>query len=195
MSRCQTPLWMCAAGVTAVVVLAGCGARPQQAVGVSAGPTVHYLLCGGDRVTSVRLTTPSGRTLWRIDSKGSARTTYRAGSTPPGFRTVVPFRGLAPQVRVSGPTGKPVMQLAHVPASGILRADGARVTAAEFARSRSGYCTGVRQARGVAYALTFVFAVLALLFASRWLRARRSRDPYQRAWLLRWRHGRDRPGP
>jgi hypothetical protein len=191
----RRPSLFASAGLLAIVV-AGCGARPQQAVGVSAGPTVHYLLCGSDRVTSVRLTTPPGRTLWRIDSsKGSTRTTYRAGSTPPGFRTVVPFRGLAPQVRVSGPTGKPVMQLSRVPAGGILRADGVHVTAAEFAKSRSGYCTGVRQARGVAFALTFVLVVLALVFAGRWLRSRRVRDPYRRAWSVHWKHGRDRPGP
>ena len=80
--------------------LAGGGARPQDAVGVSAGPTVHYLLCSGDRIHTVRLTTPAGRTLWRIDSaSGSQQSTYRAGSTPAGFRTVVPFRGLVPDAR------------------------------------------------------------------------------------------------
>lgn len=196
MSRCQTPLRLCIAIATALLLLAGCGARPQDAVGVSAGPTVHYLLCSGDRVRTVRLTTPSGRTLWRIDSaKGSTQTTYRVGSRPVGFRTVVPFRGLAPQVRVSGLDGKPAMQLSRVPQRGILRGDGARVTAAQFAAGRGSYCTGVRQARGVAFAFTFVVAVLVLVFAGRWLRARRTRDPYRRAWSLHWRNGRDRPGP
>jgi hypothetical protein len=184
------------ASAALALLAAGCGARPQQAVGVSAGPTVRYLLCAGQRVSSVRLTTPAGRTLWRIDSAhGSTQAAYRVGSRPAGFRTVVPFRGLAPQVRVSGPDGKPAMQLSRVPASGILRGDGAHVTAAQFAAGRGSYCTGVRQARGVAWAFTFVVAVLVLVFAARWLRGRRARDPYRRAWSLHWKHGRDRPGP
>jgi hypothetical protein len=40
---------LCASGA-ALLVLAGCGARPQQAIGVSRGPTVHELVCDARRV-------------------------------------------------------------------------------------------------------------------------------------------------
>lgn len=167
-------------------LLGGCGARPQLAVGVSGGPTVHYLLCRDQRVTDVKLTRADGRPLWEIRSaRGSALTTFRAGEVPPGFREVVPFRGLAPVMRVSGPDGKPAMELTRPPRTGILRGDGARVTAAGFAAGRSDYCGARRRDRAAALAVGFVFLVLALLFGQRWLRARRSKDPYRRPWLLR----------
>jgi hypothetical protein len=37
------------------LLLAGCGARPQQAVGVSRGPVVHRLLCEGGPVATERV--------------------------------------------------------------------------------------------------------------------------------------------
>jgi hypothetical protein len=74
------------------------------------------------------------------------------------------------------------MQLTGIPASGIVRGDGRRVTPAEFEEGRSGYCGAVRQDRAAALAVGFAFLVLAGLFATRWLRAKRSRDPYDRPY-------------
>ncbi|MGZ4387783.1 MAG: hypothetical protein ACXVZL_00205 [Gaiellaceae bacterium] len=147
---------------------------------------MHYLLCRGDRVTDVKLTRPDGRPLWEIRSaRGSALTTYRVGGVPPGFRQVVPFRGLAPVTRVSGPDGKPALELSRPPRTGVLRGDGARLTAAAFAAGRSGYCNARRRDRAAALAVGFAFLVLALLFVQRRLRAKRSKDQYRRPWLLR----------
>lgn len=174
------------AAAAAALLLAGCGARPQLAVGVSRGPTVHYLLCAGDTVTDVELTRVDGRPLWAIRSaRGSTRTRYRVGTVPPGFRQVVPFRGLAPTMRVSGPDGKPAMELSRAPATGILRGDGTRVSAKRFAAGAPSYCHSRRQDRAASLAVGFALLVLALLFVHRWLRARRSKDPYKRPWLLR----------
>ena len=107
------PYLRLAALAALTLVLAGCGAKPQQAVGVSAGPTIHYLLCDGDRVTAVRLTTPGGRVLWqRSFSPGTTQTTFR-----------VPISPRLP-VRVSGHDGEPAMQLVAVPEAGIVRGDG-----------------------------------------------------------------------
>jgi hypothetical protein len=151
--------------------LTGCGAKPQQAVGVSAGPTIHYLLCDGDRVTAVRLTTPGGRVLWqRTFAPGTTRTTFR-----------VPISPRLP-ARVSGPDGKPAMQLVALPTAGLVRGDGRRMTAARFESGRDGYCGAARQDRAAALAVGFAFLVLAAVFAGRWLCARRSRDPYDRAY-------------
>ncbi|HEY6015162.1 MAG TPA: hypothetical protein VIU16_00135 [Gaiellaceae bacterium] len=169
-----------------MALLGGCGARPQQAVAVSRGPTVHYLLCRGERVTAVRLTRADGRPLWEIRSaRGSALATYRVGVVPPGFRQVVPFRGLAPTTRVSGPDGRPAMTLTRPPRTGVLRGDGARLSDAAFAAGRSRYCDARRRDRAAALAVGFAFVVLALLFVQRWFRAKRSKDPFRRPWLLR----------
>jgi len=165
------------------LVAAGCGARPQEGVGVSRGPVVHYLLCSGDRVHQVRLSTPQGRTLWEIHSQqGSTRTAYRVGETPPGFRQRVAFGGLARTTRVSGPDGKAAMQFSAVPREGIARGDGEIVTATQFAARRSSYCGATRQGRAAALAIGFVFLGLAALFAIRWVRAKQARDPYRRPW-------------
>jgi hypothetical protein len=45
---------LCASALAPVLLVAGCGARPQEAVGVSRGPVVHYLRCDGP-VKTVRL--------------------------------------------------------------------------------------------------------------------------------------------
>lgn len=164
------------------LLLAGCGARPQQAVGVSKGPTLHYLLCPGQKLEQVELTSASGKTLWqRKFANGTTRTAFR-----------VPVR---PGAIVSGPDGGPAMHLQPVPESGIRRGDGRIVSAAAFAAGRDSYCQSRRQDRAAAVAIGFAFVCLALLFVNRWLRSRRSRDPYRRPWLLRWGDGRDRPGP
>jgi hypothetical protein len=137
---------------------------------VSRGPTAHYLLCRDDRIEAVRLTSESGRVLWqRRFPGGSTRTAYRVPARPGAF--------------LSGPDGKPAMRLPAVPpASGILRGDGEVVSAARFADGRDAYCTGSRQDRAAALAVGFALLVLAGLFASRWLRAKRSRDPYDRPY-------------
>jgi hypothetical protein len=152
------------------LLLAGCGAQPQQAIGVSSGPTIHFLLCPDERVTELRLTTPGGAVLYKRSFAPTPQTTFRLPSTPrlPAW--------------VGGPDGKPVMKLTHIPSSGILRGDGVRVTPAEFEAGRDAYCGSVQQDRAAAYAVGFVFLVIAGLFMTRWLRAKRSRDPYQRAW-------------
>jgi len=158
-----------------VLVAAGCGAKPQQAVGVSRGPVVHYLLCEGDTVRLVRLTTADGRVVWRRRfADGTTRTTFRVPvELPPGE-----------PIRVSDPDGQPAMQLtaASIPATGILRGDGRRVSAAEFEAARSGYCGAARKDRAAALAVGFVFLGLGLVFAHRWLRSRRSRDPFDRPY-------------
>jgi hypothetical protein len=165
-----------------LLLLAGCGARPQLAVGVSSGPTIHYLLCAGERVTEVRLTAPGGRVLWELRGR-SRRTTYRVGVVPPGFRRVVRFRGLGRRATVvSGPDGKPELAFTTPPASGILRGDGVRVSAAAFAAGRSSYCSARRQDRAASLAIGFAFFALVFLFATRWLRGRRSGDPFRRPW-------------
>lgn len=134
----------------------------------------------------MKLTRTDGRPLWEIRSaRGSSLTTYRVGVVPPGFRQLVPFPGLAAGTRVSGPDGKPAMELTRPPRTGILRGDGARVTAAQFAAGRKSYCDARRRDRAAALAVGFVFLVLALLFVQRRLRAGRSKDPYRRPWLLR----------
>jgi hypothetical protein len=76
------------------------------------------------------------------------------------------------------------MQLtaASIPATGILRGDGRVVTPAEFAAARGGYCGAARKDRAAALAVGFVFVVLAMVFTHRWLRARRSRDPFDRPY-------------
>jgi len=126
------------------VLLAGCGARPQQAVGVSQGPVVHYLRC--ERPVK----------------------TVRVAKQPPFL--------------VRDLDGDPVFEATRIPARGILRGDGEIVTAAQFLDGRDGYCSSARQDRAAALAVAFAFLVLALLFVHRWLRARRSRDPYDRAY-------------
>jgi hypothetical protein len=121
-------------------------------------------------VNVIRLTSPQGRVLWeRRFPQGSSRTSYR-----------LPALGLP--VRISDPNGKPVMQFAHVPSRGILRGDERIVTPAQFAAAREGYCTASRQDRAAALAVGFVLVALATLFTHRWLRARRSRDPYNRGY-------------
>jgi hypothetical protein len=153
------------------LLLAGCGAKPQQAVGVSSGPTIHFLLCPDERVTEVRVTTPGGDVLYRRTfSPATTRTTFRLPSTPrlPAW--------------VGGPDGKAVMKLTHIPSSGIVRGDGKQVTPAGFEEGRDAYCGSVQQDRAAGFAVAFAFLVLAGLFMTRWLRAKRSRDPYDRAW-------------
>jgi hypothetical protein len=144
---------------------------------------IHYLVCEGQKIETVRLSTPAGRTIWEIHSdKGSTETTYDVGKTPPGFTQVTPFRGLAPVTRVDGPDGDPAMSFSDVPKSGILRGDGKLVTPAQFASGRGSYCGAVRQDRAAALAVGFVFLVLLGLFLVRWVRAKQSRDPYRRPW-------------
>lgn len=154
-----------------LLLVAGCGSKPQQAVGVSTGPTIHYLLCNGSRVSAVRVTTPDGATVWEK--------TFPKGSTQTAFR--IPFTPNLP-VQISDPSGEPAMELTRIPETGIVRGDGRAMTAARFEEGRSGYCGAVRQDRAAALAIGFAFLVLAAIFASRWLRARRSRDPYDRAY-------------
>lgn len=154
-----------------LLVVAGCGSKPQQAVGVSAGPTIHYLICDGARVSVVRVTTPGGATVWeKTFPNGSTRSTFR-----------IPFTPNLP-VRISDPSGEPAMSLTRIPETGIVRGDGRAMTAARFEEGRNGYCGAARQDRAAAFAVGFVFLVLAAILASRWLRARRSRDPYDRAY-------------
>lgn len=134
-----------AASAAAVALLAaGCGAKPPQAVGVSAGPTAHYLRCGsGPRVKTKRLQ-----------------------RTPPFI--------------LRTPDGDPAMQVTRIPAAGILRGDGKLVTPAQFLAGRDAYCGARRQDRAAAIAIGFAAAVLLAVAAFRWLRARRSRNPYDR---------------
>jgi hypothetical protein len=139
----RVPSQLAAAAI--VLVLAGCGARPQQAVGVSRGPVVHYLVC-----------------------KGGPTRTVRLAKRPP--------------FTVDSPEGDPVMRVTRIPAHGILRGDGRVVTAAQFLDGRDGYCDSARKDRAAAIAMGFAAAVLSVTFGLRWLRARRSRDPYDRAY-------------
>ena len=164
-----------AAAVLFVGLVAGCGSKPQQAVGVSNGPVVHYLLCEGDAVRHVRVTTATGRVVWQ------AR--FPDGTTRTAFRVPVPLPAGEP-IRVSDPDGQPAMELttADIPPTGILRGDGRHVTAAEFAAGRSGYCGAARRDRAAALAVGFAFVVLGLVFAQRWLRAKRTRDPFDRPY-------------
>jgi hypothetical protein len=136
----------CVPAIALVLLLAGCGARPQEAVGVSRGPTVHYLLC----------------------SDGTEKTVRMPGRRPP--------------FTVKDLDGQPVMHVTRIPARGILRGDGRIVTAAQLLDGRDGYCSAARSDRAAALAVAFAFLGLALLFVHRWLRARRSRDPYDRAY-------------
>ena len=166
------------------LLVAGCGgARPQQAVGVSRGPVVHYLLCQNDLVQTVRLTAPGGRVLWQIDSaQGSTRTDYPVGKTPPGFTRVVPYRGLAAKTWVSGPDGREAMSFApaSLPASGVLRGDGAHLSAAGFQQAGSGYC-GTNDYSST-YALAAALVALLAVLAWRFLRGRlrgTPTDPYR----------------
>ena len=130
---------------------------------------MHYLLCGDDRIDSVRLTNDAGRVLWqRRFPGGTNRTTFRVPK-------------LAGAV-VSGPDGKPAMRLAGVPATGIRRGDGKLVSAAGFADGRDAYCKGAARQRAAAIAIGFVFLGLLALFLVRWVRARQTRDPYKRPW-------------
>ena len=177
MSQTGVTSRLAAAGAAAaiVAVLAGCGSKPQQAVGVSQGPVVHYLVCDGDSVRHVRLTTTDGRVLWQQR--------FPEGTTRDRFR--VPVRLPAGDaIRVSDPDGRPAMELtaASVPSTGILRGDGRRVSAAEFEAARGGYCGAARKDRAAALAVGFVFLGLGLVFAHRWLRAKRSRDPFDRPY-------------
>ncbi len=100
---------------------------------------------------------------------------------------MTPFRSLAPVTWVSGPDGKAAMQLRAVPASGILRGDGRRVTAAEFAAGRGSYCGAARQDRAAALAVGFALLSLLALFGHRWVRAKRTREPFRRPWSRRQR--------
>jgi hypothetical protein len=153
------------------LLLAGCGAQPQLAVGVSRGPTIHYLLCSDQRVTEVRVTRPGGKVLYKREfAQPSSQTTFRLPFTPrlPAW--------------ISGPDGKPAMQLTAIPSTGIIRGDGRRVTPAEFEEGNRHYCGAVRQDRAAAFAVGFALLVLAGLYATRWLRAKRSRDPYDRPY-------------
>ncbi len=119
----------------------------------------------------MRVTTPAGRVLWQRDfPHGTTQTTFP-----------VPISPRLP-VWVSGPDGHPAMRLGAVPAKGVVRGDGMRMTAARFEHGRAGYCGAARQDRAAALAAGFAFLVLAAVFANRWLRARRSRDPYDRAY-------------
>ena len=107
--------------------------------------------------------------LWqRLFPQGSARTTYRVPDLPGAV--------------VSGPDGNPATRLAPVPSQGIRRGDGKLVTAARFADGRDAYCKGAAQGRAAALAVGFVFLGLLGLFLVRWVRAKQSRDPYQRPW-------------
>jgi hypothetical protein len=133
------------AAAALVLGLAGCGARPQQAVGVSRGPVVHYLLCEEAATKTVRLPKRLPFTVRSLD-------------------------------------GEPVMRVTRIPAQGILRGDGRVVTAAQFLDGRDGYCNAARKDRAAAIAIGFAAAVLSVAFGLRWLRARRSRDPYDRAY-------------
>jgi len=78
--------------------------------------------------------------------------------------------------------GEPAMRVTRIPAPGILRGDGRVVTAAQFLDGRDGYCNAARKDRAAAIAIGFAAAVLSVTFGLRWLRARRSRDPYDRAY-------------
>ena len=153
--------------VASALLLAGCGgAGPEHAVGVSRGPVVHYLLCRGDLVQTVRLTAPGGRVLWEIDSaQGSSRTDYRVGATPVGFTQAVAFRGLAPTTWVSGADGRPTMSFtsASLPATGLLRGDGARMSVGAFQQAGAGYCgtNDYSSTYGLAAALAALLGVLA----------------------------------
>jgi hypothetical protein len=158
-----------AAAAALPLLLAGCGAQPQLAVGVSRGPTIHYLLCSDQRVTELRVTTPGGKVLYKRE--------FADPSSQPTFR--LPFTPRLP-VWISGPDGKPAMQLTAIPPSGIARGDGKVVTPAEFEEGNRDYCGAVRQDRAAAFAVGFAFLVLAGIFVTRWVRARRSRDPFDR---------------
>ena len=83
---------------------------------------------------------------------------------------------------VSGPDGKPATPLEPVPARGIRRGDGERVTPAGFAAGRDSYCNGAARQRAAALALGFVFLGLLALFLVRWVHAKQTRDPYARPW-------------
>jgi len=83
---------------------------------------------------------------------------------------------------VSGPDGRPATPLEPVPARGIRRGDGERVTAAGFADGRDSYCNGAARQRAAAVAVGFVFLVLLAVFIARWVRAKQTRDPYARPW-------------
>jgi hypothetical protein len=128
---------LCASGAALALLGAGCGARPQQAVGVSRGPTVHELVC-------------------------DART------------VVVRHPDATPPFTVRNEDGDPVMRVTTVPASGILRADGRVVTAAQFLDGRDGYCNSARQDRAAALAAGFAGVVLALAYLVRRRRLRRA---------------------
>ena len=78
--------------------------------------------------------------------------------------------------------GKPVMRVTRITAHGILRGDGKVVTAARFADGRAAYCSTTRKDRAAAVAVGFAFTVVAFVFGWRWLRTRRSRDPFDRAY-------------
>lgn len=95
---------------------------------------------------------------------------------------MTPFRSLAPVAWVSGPDGKAAMRLAEVPATGILRGDGRRLTPREFAAEHGSYCGAARQDRAAALAVGFVLLTLLALFGHRWLRAKRTREPFRRPW-------------
>jgi hypothetical protein len=130
---------------------------------------VHYLLCEGQRLEVVRLTAGDGRVLWQKR--------FPQGTT----RSVFHVPRLAGAI-VSGPDGDPAMRLEPVPAQGIRRGDGERVTAAGFAGGRDSYCKGAARQRAAALAIGFVFLGLLALFLVRWVRAKQTRDPYQRPW-------------
>jgi hypothetical protein len=61
--------------IALALLLAGCGARPQQAVGVSRGPVVHYLLCEGGSSTTVRLHRRPPVTIEDLDGHAVMRVT------------------------------------------------------------------------------------------------------------------------
>lgn len=137
---------------------------------MSAGPTVHYLLCKGETVERVRVTAPGGRVLWQR--------AFAGGTTLTRFH----LPALAPPFVVSGPDGRAAMQVDAIPAAGVLRGDGRTMTAARFEAGRDGYCGAARQDRAASLAVGFAVLVLAAVFATRWLRAKRSRDPFDRAY-------------
>ena len=66
------------------LLLAGCGAQPQQAVGVSRGPTIHYLLCSDERVTELRRARRrAAKVLYKRDfADPSSQPTFRLPFTP-----------------------------------------------------------------------------------------------------------------
>lgn len=93
--------------VIALVGLVSCDeATSQLRVGLSSSPggigiEIRFLTCMSERVVSVALLRKRGElvgdqddeVLWKIrSSRGSQRSVYRVGATPPGFELIVPVR-------------------------------------------------------------------------------------------------------